>query len=122
MYPNIMATIDKEILEADRIDGCTSLQELWHIIIPMILPTIATFMVTGVAGIFNNMGPNYTFWDTNAPPEATNVGYLIYARVLKNGVAEYGYTSALGFCCTLVAFPLTLLVKYIFDKADPVND
>ena len=122
MYPNIMATIDKEILEADRIDGCTSLQELWHIIIPMILPTIATFMVTGVAGIFNNMGPNYTFWDTNAPPEATNVGYLIYSRVLKNGAAEYGYTSALGLCCTLVAFPLTILTKFVFDKVDPVND
>ena len=122
MYPNIMANIDKEIIEAGRIDGCNSLQELWHIIIPLILPTIATFMVTGVAGIFNNMGPNYTFWDTSAPPEATNIGYLIYARVLKSGAAEYGYTSALGFICTLIAFPITLLVKYIFDKADPVND
>lgn len=122
MYPNIMGTIDNEIIEAGRIDGCNSLQELWHIIIPLIFPTIATFMVTGVAGIFNNMGPNYTFWDTSAPPEATNIGYLIYAKVLKNGVSEYGYTSALGMICTLIAFPITLLVKYIFDKADPVND
>ena len=122
MYPNIMGTIDAETLEAGKLDGCSSLEELWYIIVPMIFPTIATFMITGVAGIFNDMGPNYVFWDKNAPPEAGNIAYLIYAKVMKSGTAEYGYTSALGLCCTCIAFPLTLLVKYIFDKVDPLND
>lgn len=122
MYPNIMGSIDPEIIESGKIDGCSPLEELWHIIIPMILPTITTFLVTGVAGIFNDMGPNYIFWDTSAPARASNIGYLIYAKVLKDGAVQYGYTSALGMCCTLIAFPLTMLVKFGLEKADPLNE
>lgn len=122
MYPNIMAGIDTEIIESAKIDGCSPLEELWYIIIPLIMPTITTFMVTGVAGIFNDMGPNYIFWDTTAPARASNIGYLIYAKVLADGPVQYGYTAALGLICTLIAFPLTMLTKFLMEKADPLNE
>ena len=122
MYPNIMGSIDPEVIESSKIDGCSPLQELRYIITPLIMPTITTYMVTGVAGIFNDMGPNYVFWDNAAPAQASNIGYLIYARVLRDGSVQYGYTSALGLICTLIAFPMTLLVKYFMEKVDPLND
>lgn len=121
IYPNVMSSIDTEILESAKLDGCSGLREIWHITIPLIYPTITTFWVTGVAGMFVTAGPNFTFWGMNGPTEATNMGYYMQQRVLLDGDSQYGYSAALGLILTVITLPLTMLVKWIMEKKDPNN-
>ena len=122
VYPNQMVSIDDEIIESATLDGATHLQVLWHIIIPLIVPTITTFMVTGVAGILGDIGPLYTFFGLDASKQSSLLGYVIYQYTLKFGKAQYGYVSALGTIATLIAFPLTLLTKWIMERFDPYEE
>jgi ABC-type glycerol-3-phosphate transport system permease component len=52
-----LRTISTEIEEAALIDGCTRLQSLWHIVIPLSIPGI----VTAAIFIFNNVWNEFIF-------------------------------------------------------------
>jgi multiple sugar transport system permease protein len=52
-----LRSISSEIEEASLIDGCTRLQSLWHIVIPLSVPGIVTAMIF----IFNNVWNEFIF-------------------------------------------------------------
>ena len=54
MYSNGMSGISQEIVESAHLDGATGLTEFWKITLPMIYPTLSTFLITGIAGLFTN--------------------------------------------------------------------
>lgn len=122
IYPSAMGAIDNEIIEAAKIDGCSFFQEYIRIVLPLIVPTITTYLVTGFAGIFGAMGPNLIFWGYEAPAQSSTIGYSLNAQVLGTGAPAYGKATALGILCAIVVFPLTMLLKWFLEKADPVND
>ena len=63
VYPNAMNEIDDGIIEAAKLDGVGNIfQELWYILIPLIFPTISTFLITGLSTIFTNAGSIPTFF------------------------------------------------------------
>lgn len=121
LYPNAMNAIPTEIIESAKLDGVNSLQELWYIIMPLIYPTITTFMVTGVAGMLVADGPLFLFYYTNAPAELYTMGYylLIQTAYSSSGAAGYPFLSALGLVLTLIAAPITIFVKYMMEKYGP---
>jgi multiple sugar transport system permease protein len=47
-------TIPKDLEEAARLDGATTLQIIWHIFIPLAKPALATVAVLGFIGNWNN--------------------------------------------------------------------
>lgn len=121
LYPNAMNAIAPEIIESAKLDGVNTLQELWYILMPLIFPTITTFMVTGVAGMLVADGPLFLFYYTNAPSEMYTMGYylLIETAYSKTGPMAYPFLSALGMLLTLVSAPLTILVKFLMEKYGP---
>jgi multiple sugar transport system permease protein len=52
-----LRTLSHEIEEASLIDGCTRMQSLWHIVIPLSIPAIVTASIF----IFNNVWNEYIF-------------------------------------------------------------
>ena len=62
VYPTAMRGINPEVLESAKIDGISNMfQELWYIILPLIYPTLTTFLITGFAAIFSTSGPLLEF-------------------------------------------------------------
>ena len=45
IYPNRMNSIDGALIESAQLEGVSMLQELWYIILPMLMPTFTTFTV-----------------------------------------------------------------------------
>ena len=121
-YGNAMNGINDEIVESAQLDGITYLQEMIFITIPMIMPTIATFQVTNFAGVLTEQGPLYLFWAYNAPRETYRWGYLIFQSTMKKGQSTYPEVATIGLLSTLLWFPLTMLVRKLFDKLDPMTD
>ena len=117
VYTGAMDQIPTEVIEAGKIDGVSTLREFFSIIIPSILPTMATFLIAGVAGIFTNQNGLFSFVGGNAMPNDKTIGYYLYIMVLpEQGKGTYGYASLLGLICTCLALPLTYLVRRILRK------
>ena len=113
IYSGAMDQISPDILEAGQVDGVSPVREFFSLVIPMVLPTVSTFFIASVATIFTNQANLYSFYGHLLENEYQTLGY--YLVLLVNG-EQYGedfytYASALGIVCTLVAFPLTVLVR-----------
>ncbi len=113
IYTGAMGQISPEILEAGKVDGVTSTREFFSIVIPIILPTVATFMIANVATIFTNQANLYAFFGQGLEPQYRTIGYYLYDLVANTEykMTMYNYASAVGIICTFVAFPLTMLTK-----------
>lgn len=123
VYPNAMKEIDSGITESAQIDGVETMwQELRYIILPLIFPTLSTFLITGFAGIFLNCGPLIEFYLYEADTGIYNMGYYFVSKVMTGKKIEYPELAAGGLILTLVSAPLTYLVKFALDKLDPVED
>lgn len=123
VYPNAMKEIDAGITESAQIDGVSNMfQELWYIILPLIFPTLSTFLVTGFAGIFLNCGPLIEFYLYGADTSVYNMGYYFITGVMTGKKMDYPRLAAGGIILTLISAPLTYLVKFILDKLDPVEE
>lgn len=107
LFSGAMAKISKEVQEAAILDGVTMWQELFHIYIPLMWPTISMTIVTSFAGIFGATGSILLF--TPNFSETFTFGYWIYDQVRR--YQSYYLPSALGLLFTVVAYPLCLLVR-----------
>ncbi len=124
MYSNAMSGLSVEVSEAAKIDGANSWNEFIHIVLPGVYPTISTFAVTSVAGIFINQMNLFSFFGTGASNEVQTYGYYLYVQTLNAGTneSEYPFICSIGLLLTLVAVPLTLLAKYALEKWGPSED
>ena len=117
-----MEGISFSIIESAQIDGVTPLREFISIVIPMIYPTIVTFLVVQVGGLFTNQMHLYTFYGGGAEYSLYTMGYHLYKKTLGVGsttLSDYPYLSALGLVLTLVSLPITFTVKFLLEKFGP---
>lgn len=125
MYSSAMSGISESIIEAAEIDGFNYIQEFWFIIIPMIFPTIKTFIVIAFAAYFTNQMHLFTFYG-NRPdnPSYYTYGYYLYSKVvIANGnETTYPILSAMGILFTVIIVPITFTIKRIMDKYGPSVD
>lgn len=126
MYSNAMAQIDVSVVEAAHMDGCTGFREFIQITIPMIFPTLETFVVVGVVGLFTNQLNLYSFFGENAIPETSTYGYLLYVKTVQAtqvmSYSEYNKLAAIGIIMTVIVAPLTFLIKWLLEKYGPSSD
>lgn len=130
VYPNAMKEIPEEIIESAAIDGVRGMrQELRYIILPLIYPTLSTFLILGFAGILSATGPLVEFYYSSAPPEVYTMGYYythktIFASATGAYASELAYPmlAAGGLLMTLAVAPLTHLLKALLNKFSPVSE
>lgn len=129
IYTGAMSGVDQSIVESAHLDGVNSLQEFIYIYVPMIFSTITTFVVTGLAGIFNNQMNLHVFFNNGAPQEVNVFGYYFYriaAMHVENNaggsVMLLEELAALGLIATVVLVPVILLTRKLMNKYGPSVD
>ena len=118
IYTGAMDQIAPEIIEAGKVDGVSTVREFFSIVVPMILPTVSTFVIANVATLFTNQANLYAFFGERVDYANQTLGYYLFVLVNKtgNGKTMYTYASALGIVCTLIAFPLTMLARKLLNS------
>lgn len=101
-----MSTISQEVFESARIDGADWWRRLFHIVIPLLVPTILYFTVTNIIYVFIGLfslvysvtggGPGY---------ETTPIDYMIYLQAFKSG--KMGLASALSVFLFFIVMGIT---------------
>ncbi len=94
IYMASMSTIDQELYDAAKLDGCTQVQEDWYITRPLIAPTVGFIFFIKIVGISQIW--MYPFLITGGGPNyGTNTAILeIYLQAFNYG--KYGFASAIG--------------------------
>ncbi|MCQ3034882.1 MAG: sugar ABC transporter permease [Bacilli bacterium] len=130
LFTGAMNNINPSLVEAAELDGCNTIHELIHVTIPAIFPTIVSFVIITVSGIFVNQ---MFLMDFNTiRSDQYTIGYFMYYQAqnannglattkgnLNNGIYSYPVLSALSIMITVVLLPLTLGIKKLLNKFGP---
>lgn len=122
IYTSAMTKIDSSLVEFGELEGISLIREFWHITLPLIFPTITIFLVAGIAGLFTSQAGLYNFYGGSARTDLQTLGYVFFVRIIKSNdasYAQYPYAAAAGLLFTMVATPVTLLVKYALERFGP---
>jgi raffinose/stachyose/melibiose transport system permease protein len=107
-YYAALMTVPRDLEEAARIDGASSLQTYRHVIIPHLAPMIATVIVIDVISSMRQMELIY-LTTAGGPGQLTQfLGVYLYQKAFVSG--EYGYGNALSVLFVILSAGLALLV------------
>ena len=112
-----------EITEYVQIDGASKMREFFSITLPLIFPTISTFLVIGIAGIFTNQANLYNFFQYQADRSTYTLGYWMFVLIAEksSNLTSYPYAAAMGVLLAMIAAPVTLVVRWLLEKFGPTT-
>ena len=114
--------IDKSVLEAAKVDGCTKWQQLRHVTLPLLKPTIITLTMLQVGRIFySDFGLFYQVpLNSGALYDVTNTVDTYVYRMLMT-MNNISVSSAASTYQAVVGFILVFVVNMIVRKHDKEN-
>ena len=110
-----LTAVDPSLYEAARLDGASRLQQIWHISLPSILPTVVTMLVLRMGQVMNvgyekimNLYNSSTFRTADV---ITTYGY-------RMGIlgADYSSSAAIGLFNSVVSVILVILANKVSRK------
>ena len=115
IYLAALSGIDQEQYEAARIDGANRFQQVLHITIPGILPTIMILFIMRMGSILNVGYEKVLLLYTDATYETADVfSTYTYRMGLQN--QKYSLSTAVGLFNTMVNIVFLLFTNWISTK------
>jgi len=103
-----MATLDRDVYEAARVDGASALATLRHITIPLMMRFIqfafVLTLITGFTALFSLI-----FVMTQGGPGfgTTTLEFFVYQTAFSQG--EFGYAAAVGVVLFVIVFGISII-------------
>ena len=122
IYISSINGIEASYFEAAELDGANKFQQIWHITLPEILPSVITLTLLSIGRIFySDFGLFYQVpRDSGLLYSTTNtIDTYVYRGLMKLG--NVGMASAAGFYQSVVGFILVLLSNWVVRKISPDN-
>ena len=113
-----LQNIDYSVYEAAKIDGANGWQTFWKITVPLLMPTIVMTAIMSINGTLQLFDESVNL-TAGGPANATiTMSHYIYNNSMGQGVANFGYASALSF----VIFVMVAILSFISMKAGDKRD
>ena len=113
-----LQNIEYSVYEAANLDGASGWKTFWHITVPLLRPVIVMTGIMSINGTLQLFDESVNL--TNGGPSHTTItmSHYIYNNSLGQGVANFGYASALAF----VVFILVAILAFINMKVGDTRD
>ncbi len=117
-YGSILG-IDASLYEAAKVDGANKLQQIRHITLPMLRPTICVLLITSIGRIMKgDFGLFYYIPNnTGALYAVTDIMDTYVYRMLRV-VGDLGVSSAIALFQSVVGFVIVIIANAIIKKID----
>lgn len=104
-----IVSINPTLYEAASIDGASRSEQIRHILIPSIIPTIKVVVVLGVMGLLRNFDQIFVMSNSSILDEVRNLLYLIY----NEGIVQFriGQASAAATVVLLATMVISFTVR-----------
>lgn len=115
IYIAAIGSIDPCLYESAVIDGAGRFQQMLHVTLPCIVPTIIVVLIFSLGGILNtNFDQIYLLRN----PHNLDVAEVIDTHVFTSGVSQgrYSYATAVGLFKSVIGFILIMLSNWFAKK------
>lgn len=112
-----MMGVDASLVEAAEIDGCTSSQIFWKIVLPIIRPILIYVLITSLVGGLQMYDVPTILTNGNGSPNNTTTTLIMYLNTLISRSKNYGLGGAVSVFIFVICAVLSLIVYYFFTDA-----
>ena len=127
LFSGSMSGIDESLVESAKLDGANLVQEFIHITLPLIYPTIVSFIIIGLSGIVTDQMHLFSMFGNDAK-EIGTLGYYLYLcvnqgkEIAENGYYSFAQLSAVSLICTVVMMPCIMGIRKLMNKFGPIAE
>ena len=114
-----LASVDKNLYKAAKVDGTSSFRTFTKITLPMIMPMISYLVITGFIGAFKAYSDEVAIFGTNLNAAGMNtiVGY-VYDMLYGNSGGYPTYASAAALILFAIVLTITVINLLLSTKGD----
>ncbi len=117
VYLGAILGVDSEILEAATIDGCSGLQKIRYITLPLITPTIVILLLMSIGSILRaDFGLFYYIPNNSGMLYSTTDVIDTYLFRALTQLGNVSVSSAVGFFQSVVGFILVIVSNKLVNK------
>lgn len=115
-----LAAVDSQLYDAAKVDGANRWQQVWHVELPAILPTIIILLILNMGNILS-VGFEKTFLMQNALNKS--VSEVIATYVFNVGIksSQFSFGTAVGLFNTLVNFIFLVVANQISRRVADIS-
>lgn len=106
--------VPESLREAAAIDGANSRQTFFHIVLPLLTPTLFFVIITNVINSIQMFDEPYLITSGGPGDSSRTISLYIYERAFR--AYEMGYASTLAISLFIILLVVTLLQFYISNK------
>lgn len=108
-----LQSVDRELYEAARVDGASTISQFWHVTLPGIRHVLIFVVVLSTIGSFQLFELPYLLLNNTSGPEQAGLTLVMY--LYNNGFisGDLGYASAIGWTLVLLVLVITLIQLYL---------
>ena len=113
-----LQNIEYSVYEAAKIDGASGWRTFWSITVPLLRPTIVMTTIMSINGTLQLFDESVNL-TKGGPANATiTMSHYIYNGSLGEGVANFGYASAMSVIVFIMVAILAFINLKVGDKRD----
>ena len=113
-----LQNIEYSVYEAAKIDGANSWNTFWHITVPLLKPTIIMTFIMSINGTLQLFDESVNLTKGGPANTTITMSHYIYNNSFGQGVANFGYASALSFVVFIMVAVLAFINLKVGDKRD----
>ncbi|MDD6744145.1 sugar ABC transporter permease [Roseburia sp. MUC/MUC-530-WT-4D] len=113
-----LQNIEYSVYEAAKIDGASSWKTFWNITVPLLRPTIVMTMIMSINGTLQLFDESVNLTNGGPANATITMSHYIYNNSFGQGVANFGYASAMSFFVFILVAILAFINMKVGDKRD----
>lgn len=120
MMSGALNRIPRSIIEQAKLDGVGFWRELICIDVPLIMPTVSTFILTGVMSVFGfYLAPMLLSGSQGVEGAVYTIPWYIFEMAQSGAESDLITVTTIGMIFSLIMLPIIILTKVITDKLTP---
>ncbi|MBQ9361240.1 MAG: sugar ABC transporter permease [Lachnospiraceae bacterium] len=110
--------IEYSVYEAAKIDGANGWKTFWHITVPLLRPTIIMTFIMSINGTLQLFDESVNLTSGGPANTTITMSHYIYNNSFGQGVANFGYASAMSFFVFILVAVLAAINMKVGDTRD----
>lgn len=117
-YLSGLQNIEYSVYEAAKIDGANGWKTFWGITVPLLKPTIIMTFIMSINGTLQLFDESVNLTNGGPANATITMSHYIYNNSLGQGVANFGYATAMSFFVFIIVAILAFINMKVGDTRD----
>ena len=113
-----LQNIEYSVYEAAKIDGANGWKTFWGITVPLLKPTIIMTFIMSINGTLQLFDESVNLTNGGPANATSTMSHYIYTNSLGQGVANFGYATAMSFFVFIIVAVLAFINMKVGDTRD----